>query len=67
MFLHELEFPVIDPGCVGIAVTVTAKILATLEPQLLIAATDIFPGVPAVAVIVLVVDDPDHPEGKVHL
>ena len=57
----------IVPGCVGIAVTVTDKVLATLVPQLLMAATVMFPVVPAVAVMVLVVDDPDQPDGKVHL
>ena len=67
MFLQEVEFPVIVPGCVGIAVTVTANVLATLVPQLLMAATEMFPVAPAVAVMVLVVDDPDQPEGKVHL
>ena len=52
----------------GPADTVTANACAALEPQLLTAATVIFPpAAPAVAVMLLVVLVPVHPEGSVHV
>ena len=57
------------PGCAGEdAVMLTAKVRAVLPPQLLLAFTVIFPpAVPEVAVILLVVELPVQPEGKVQV
>jgi hypothetical protein len=48
--------------------TVTASVLAGPAPQELFATTEIFPPVlPAVAVIDVEVEEPVHPEGRVHV
>ena len=53
---------------VGKGVTVTARVLAALVPQPLLAVTDTFPEVVlVVAVILLVVLEPVHPPGKVQV
>jgi len=50
------------------AVTETAKVVAMLLPQLFTDDTDSVPlVVPAVVVIVLVVEVPVHPEGNTHV
>jgi hypothetical protein len=46
---------------------VTAKVLGALAPQVLFALTEIVPLAPAVAVIEVVVEDPDQPDGNVHV
>lgn len=61
-------FPEILPGVFGIEFTVTDKVLAAEEPQELLAFTVIFPpDEPAEAVIEVEVEEPDHPEGRVHV
>ena len=58
----------IVPGCPGSAVTVTPKVLTTLEPHELFAVTETLPLLaPAVVVIDVVVEVPLHPEGNVHV
>ena len=53
------------PGCAGTVVTDTAVVRAAPVPQALFAVTVIVPPVePTVAVTVLVVELPDHPDGK---
>lgn len=48
--------------------TVTARLVAVAEPQALVGTTEIVPPVElAVALIELVVDEPVHPEGNVHI
>ena len=60
--------PEILPGVAGIAFTVTAKVEAALVPHEFVAVTDIFPLVALdVVEMVLVVDEPLHPEGSVQL
>jgi hypothetical protein len=61
--------PVIVPGCAGnVQAIVTASVLVGPAPQVLFALTVILPpAVPAVAVIEVVVDVPDQPEGKVQV
>lgn len=62
---HTAVLPVIDTGVAGVDELVTANVLAVLLPQLLLAVTAIFPLlVPAVTVIVFVVEVPDHPVGN---
>ena len=63
-----LAFPVITPGWAGTGVIVTANVRGGDMPQTLFAVIEIFPPVePAVAVILLVAEDPVQPEGKVHV
>lgn len=62
-----VALPVIAEGCAGTGVAVTANVWAVLLPQELFAVTVMFPLVPAVAVIELVVLVPDHPEGSVQV
>jgi len=60
--------PETDPGCAGTAETDTEIFCAALLPQPLLAVTDTVPPVLlAVAVIELVADVPDQPEGSVHV
>ena len=60
--------PVIGPGCAGTVLTVTGSVCAAEEPQILFAVTCIVPpALPAVAMIVLVVDVPLQPAGNVHV
>jgi hypothetical protein len=48
-------------------VTVTANVLAALDPHVLFAVTEIVPLAPAVVVIDAEVEVPDQPDGKVHV
>ena len=60
--------PEMFTGCAGTDETETASVRDVPEPQLLEAATDIFPDVdPTVTVIELVEEDPVQPEGNVHV
>ena len=61
---QTVKFPVMDVGCVGMELTVTARVCATLPPQELFAVTEIVPLVPGVPVMVLVVEVPVHPPGN---
>lgn len=65
---HTVALPVMVPGCAGTGFTVIVNDCIEEEPQLLLAVTVIFPlEVPAVAVIVFVVEVPVHPDGSVHV
>ena len=65
---HTAALPVIVPGWAGTVVTVTFKVFAVPEPQVLFAVTETFPPVaPAVALIEVEVEVPVHPEGRVHV
>lgn len=60
--------PDIAPGCAGVEDAVTASVLAVPVPQLFEAVTEIFPEEePAVTLIELVVEEPVHPDGNVHV
>ena len=60
--------PEIVPGCAGAAAILTDNVRDALVPQELFATTAIVPPpVPAVTLIVLVMDVPLHPEGSVHV
>ena len=60
--------PVIVPGCAGVAVGVTAKVAAEDVPQVPVAVTLTLPAVAlGVAEILVVVDVPVQPPGKVHV
>ena len=70
---HTVVVPVIAPGVAGAAgLTTTAKILALLVPQELVAVTEIFPFCPALPAVT-VIDVPPfadvivHPDGTVHV
>ena len=66
--LHTAAEPVIVPGVAVPADTDIVKTCADELPQALFATTEIIPPVaPAVALILLVVDVPDHPPGSVHV
>ena len=69
MLPHTVEFPEMAPGVDGAeAAMLTDKVLTGLLPQPLFAFTEIEPpAVPLVTVIVLVVELPDQPEGKVQV
>ena len=59
---------VMAPGWAGTVVTDVVKVLAVLVPQALPAVTDIVPPVaPAVAVMEVEVEVPDHPAGRLHV
>lgn len=65
---HIVEFPEIVPGVAGVLFTVTDRLDVADEPQALFAFNVIVPPVePAVADILLVVEVPVHPEGKVQV
>jgi hypothetical protein len=65
---HINVSPVIVPGVAGIVFTVIANDFTADEPQSLFAVTVIFPDkVLAVVIIEFVIEDPVHPEGKVHV
>lgn len=60
--------PEMTEGVPGAEFTLTVKVWTAEEPQPLFAITEIVPPVaPAVAVIELVVEVPDHPDGSVHV
>ena len=60
--------PFIVPGIAGVATTFTANDCAAVPPQALLAVTITLPPVvPSVACMLLVVELPDHPLGKVQL
>ena len=62
---QTVELPVIVPGCDGTGVTVTASVRGVEPPQELFAVTEIFPLVAlAVALMEVVVELPDQPEGN---
>ena len=61
---QAVALPLIAPGCDGMFSTVTANTLAIDAPQVLFAVTEMFPLVPAVAVIEALVDVPVQPPGK---
>ena len=61
---HNESGPFIEVGAIGIVVTVTASVRGILGHCALLAVTETFPEVPAVAETAVVVDEPDHPEGK---
>ena len=63
-----VALPVIDPGIEGAEFTVIVKVCTTEEPQRLFAFTLMFPPVvPAMVLILVVVEVPDHPDGNVHV
>lgn len=63
---QTLSGPTIAPGVASAAVNVTFSVCAMLFPQVLLAVTDMVPPpVPCVASILLVVEPPLHPVGKV--
>jgi hypothetical protein len=60
--------PDMDPGIAGIVLTVTPKVCAVLEPQVLLAVTVMLPLVALAVVLILkVVLVPDHPPGRVQV
>jgi len=60
--------PLIEPGCDGVAETDTLNVRVLLEPQELLALTNIVPpAAPTVAEIEVEVELPLHPDGKVHV
>ena len=66
--LHTVVGPVIYAGVAGTVDIDTPNVCAVELPQLLFAVTDIVPPVAlAVALMLLVVDVPDHPLGSVHV
>ena len=68
LLAHTLSGPLIGPGIAGVAVKVTASVCAMLFPQALLAVTDMVPPpVPCVADMLLVVEVPLHPVGKVQV
>jgi hypothetical protein len=63
-----LLLPVIAPGCAGKGDTVTARDLAVPDPHKLFAVTITFPfTLPIIALIVVVVEVPVDPVGRVHV
>ncbi len=61
-------FPVIVPGWPGKELIVTDRVRAILDPQVLLAVTEIVPPLlPGVVVIELVVEVPVQPEGSVQV
>jgi hypothetical protein len=66
--LHTILFPETEDGVAGIVCTVTASVCAALVPQELVAVTEMVPPeVPAVELIVLVVEAPVHVAGKLQV
>ena len=62
------DSPLIGPGVGSAAEAVTASVLGAELPQELLAVTDTVPPLaPIVAIIVLVVDVPVQPFGRVHV
>ena len=56
------------PGCAGTGVTDTDRVLGVLGPQALFAVTEMVPPLlPGVALIEVVVELPDQPEGSVQV
>ena len=66
---QTVVLPVMSSGWAGMLFTVTANVCAADDPQVtLLAVTEMFPLVAlAVVVIVVVVDVPVQPLGKVHV
>ena len=65
---HGVIEPVIAPGVAGADPGVTAKVAAVLVPQVLVAVTVTLPAVAfGVAEILVVVEVPDQPAGRVHV
>lgn len=68
LLLHTEEFPVMAPGCPMVPEVFTLNVRAKEDPQLLFAVTEMVPALaPAVALIVFVVELPDHPTGNVQV
>ena len=68
MIAQTTDDPEIEPGCDGIDVGVTARVWAVLLPQTLSAVIEMFPdALPEVALIDVVVEEPVHPVGSVHV
>jgi hypothetical protein len=66
--LQTLVLPLIGPGVAGRVPTVTASDWADEVPQAFFAATVTLPlFAPTVVIIVLVVEVPVHPFGRVHI
>ena len=62
------DSPLIGPGVGSAAEAVTASVLGAELPQELLAVTDTVPPLePAVATMLLVVDEPVQPNGNVHV
>ena len=60
--------PLIPTGCEGKAETDTLKLLSSPAPQALFAVTDTFPlAAPAVALMLVEVELPVHPKGRVQV
>ena len=65
---HGVALPVIDPGVAGVDAGVTAKVRAEEAPHALFATTLTFPAVAfGVAEILVVVEVPVQPDGKVQV
>lgn len=66
--MHGAAGPLIDPGVVGAVPGLTASVVAALVPQAFVTVTLMVPpAVPAVREMVLVVEVPVQPEGRVQL
>jgi len=65
---HGVALPVIAPGVAGVDAGVTAKVAAALVPQVFVAVTVTLPAVAfGVAEILVVVEVPDQPAGRVQV
>lgn len=65
---QTVVLPVILPGVPGIELNETVSVCADEEPQELFAVTLMVPPEePALAVMLVVVEVPDQPEGSVHV
>jgi hypothetical protein len=63
-----VALPEILPGIAGVVLTVTAKVCGVDDPHAPLAITDIFPlELPAVVLMLVVVDVPLQPPGNVHV
>ena len=63
-----VSLPLITPGVTGMVLTVIASVCAVEAPQELFAVTETLPLVElAAAEMLFVVEEPVHPEGKVHV
>jgi hypothetical protein len=66
--LQTADVPVIAPGCAGIDVTDKIPVLGVLEPQVLLAVTEIVPPPePGITVIDVDVELPLQPDGSVQV
>jgi hypothetical protein len=66
--LHTTVFPVMDDGVVGTEIMVTLNVCAALVPHELVAETEMVPpALPTVELIELMVEEPVHVAGKLHV